>query len=232
MTRVIEIIFIYICFLLLISMLWHRQAIFESKGAKLSSSAECRIRTQDLRHIFASRLNACWQTGWAIEDQAKNLNSTARPYNQQATYIHIHIHTYTYIIYIHIYTYKHIYISHAMYSNRLFRAPVSCAARNPTAKSRGSPEPRDQAYQACMLIVSPRSLTGNSTELLLLPWCLSNLRAIGKNLKLEFRSPRTPESGEVTWDIWQQDGEWGGHLRHLTTGRGVGRSLETSDNRT
>ena len=35
-----------ITFLLLISMLWHRQAIFESKGDKLSSSAECRIRTQ------------------------------------------------------------------------------------------------------------------------------------------------------------------------------------------
>ena len=38
----------------------------------------------DLRHLFASRLNACWQTDWAIEDQAKNLNSTARPYDQQA----------------------------------------------------------------------------------------------------------------------------------------------------
>ena len=74
----------YICLLLLISMLWHRQAIFESKGDKLSSSAECRIRTQGLRHLFASRLNACWQTDWAIEDQAKNLNSTARPYDQQA----------------------------------------------------------------------------------------------------------------------------------------------------
>ena len=36
----------YTCLLLLISMLWHRQAIFESKGDKLSSSAECRIRTQ------------------------------------------------------------------------------------------------------------------------------------------------------------------------------------------
>ena len=33
------------CLLLLISMLWHRQAIFESKGDKLSSSAECRVRT-------------------------------------------------------------------------------------------------------------------------------------------------------------------------------------------
>ena len=52
-------------------MLWHRQAIIESKGDKLSSSAECRIRTQGLRHLFASRLNACWQTDWAIEDQAK-----------------------------------------------------------------------------------------------------------------------------------------------------------------
>ena len=84
MTRVIEIIFIYICFLLLISMLWHRQAIFESKGDKLSSSAECRILTQGLRQLFASRLNACWQTDWAVEDQAKNLNSTARTYDQQA----------------------------------------------------------------------------------------------------------------------------------------------------
>ena len=34
----------YAC-LLLITMLWHRQAIFESKEDKLSSSAECRIRT-------------------------------------------------------------------------------------------------------------------------------------------------------------------------------------------
>ena len=74
----------YTYLLLLISMLWHRQAMFESKGDKLSSSAECRIRTQGLRHLFASRLNACWQTDWAIEDQAKNLNSKARPYDQQA----------------------------------------------------------------------------------------------------------------------------------------------------
>ena len=76
--------YIHTC-LLLISMLWHRQAIFESKGDKLSSSAEGRIRThQGLRHQIASRLNARWQTDWAIEDQAKNLNSTARPYDQQA----------------------------------------------------------------------------------------------------------------------------------------------------
>ena len=47
----------YTCLLLLVSMLWHRQAIFESKGDKLSSSAEGRIRThQGLRNQIASRL--------------------------------------------------------------------------------------------------------------------------------------------------------------------------------
>ena len=92
----------YTCLLLLISMLWHRQAIFESKGDKLSSSAESKIRThQSLRHQIASRLNARWQTDWAIEDQAKNLNLTARRYDQRAfspldptavwhTYIHFY----------------------------------------------------------------------------------------------------------------------------------------------
>ena len=81
----IESINIYICLLLLILMLWHRQAIFESKGDKLSSSAESRIQThQGLRHQIASRLNAHWQTDWAIEDQAKNLNLTARLYDQRA----------------------------------------------------------------------------------------------------------------------------------------------------
>ena len=58
---------------LLISMLWHRQAIFKSKGDKLCSSAESRIWTRDPGHQFASRLNARWQTDWAIEDQAKKL---------------------------------------------------------------------------------------------------------------------------------------------------------------
>ena len=75
----------YTYFLSLISMLWHRQAIFKSKGDKLCSSAECRIWTRGPRHQIASRLNARWQTDWAIEDQAKkNLNSTARPYDQRA----------------------------------------------------------------------------------------------------------------------------------------------------
>ena len=66
----------YTYLLLLISMLWHRQAIFKSKGVKLCSSAECRIWTRGPRDQIASRLNARWQTDWAIEDQAKNLNST------------------------------------------------------------------------------------------------------------------------------------------------------------
>ena len=79
----------YTCLLLLISMLWHRQAISESKGDKVSSSAECRIRSQrvsgtGLWNRISSRLNARWQTDWVNEDQAKNLNSTARSYDQGA----------------------------------------------------------------------------------------------------------------------------------------------------
>ena len=74
----------YTYLLLLISMLRHRQAIFKSKGDKLCSSAECRLWTRGPRHQIGSRLNARWQTDWANEDQAKNLNSTARPYDQRA----------------------------------------------------------------------------------------------------------------------------------------------------
>ena len=74
----------YTYLLLSISMLWHRQAIFKSKRDKLCSSAECRIWTRNPRHQIGSRLNARWQTDWANEDQAKNLNSTARPYDQRA----------------------------------------------------------------------------------------------------------------------------------------------------
>ena len=74
----------YTYLLLLISMLWHRQAIFKSKGDKLCSSGEYRIWTRGPRHQITSRLNARWQTDWAIENQAKNLNSTARPYDQRA----------------------------------------------------------------------------------------------------------------------------------------------------
>ena len=65
-------------------MLWFRQAIFKLKGDKLCSSAESRIWTQNPRHQIASSLNARWQTDWAIEDQARNMNSSARPYDQRA----------------------------------------------------------------------------------------------------------------------------------------------------
>ena len=44
----------YACLLLIISMLWHRQAIFESKGDKLSSFAECRIRTWKSQDTYLS----------------------------------------------------------------------------------------------------------------------------------------------------------------------------------
>ena len=54
----------YTYLLLLILMLWHRQAIFKSKGDKLCSSAECRIWTRGPRHQIASRLNARWQTDY------------------------------------------------------------------------------------------------------------------------------------------------------------------------
>ena len=37
-----------------------------------------------LRHQFASRLNAHSQTDWAIEDQAKNLNSTGRSNDERS----------------------------------------------------------------------------------------------------------------------------------------------------
>ena len=66
-------------------MFWHRQAIFESKGDKLSSSAEGRIRTQRVSDTYST---ADWmpadKSTELSEDQAKNLNSTARPYDQQA----------------------------------------------------------------------------------------------------------------------------------------------------
>ena len=54
----------------------------------------CRMQDSNpegLWNRISSRLNARWQTDWAIEDQAienqaKNFNSTARPYDQRAWY--------------------------------------------------------------------------------------------------------------------------------------------------
>ena len=77
--------YITTCLLMLISMLWHRQAIFESKGDKLSSSAEGRIRTQRVSDTYSP---ADWMPADKPTElsriKLKNLNSTARPYDQQA----------------------------------------------------------------------------------------------------------------------------------------------------
>ena len=66
-------------------MLWHRQVIFESKGDKLSSSAESRIRTQGVSETQSS---ADWMPADKPTElsriKLKNLNSTARPHDQQA----------------------------------------------------------------------------------------------------------------------------------------------------
>ena len=71
----------YTCLLLLISMLSHRQAIFESKGDKLSYFPECMIRTQ------CTYLPADWMPADKPTElsriKLKNLNSTACPYDQQ-----------------------------------------------------------------------------------------------------------------------------------------------------
>ena len=94
-------------YLLLISMLWHRQAIFKSKGDKLCSSAECRIWTRDPRHQIASRLNARWQTDWVTKDQANTWIRQPVPMISEhsahlaplsVTYIHKYIHTYMFVV--------------------------------------------------------------------------------------------------------------------------------------
>ena len=61
---------ICVCLLVLIFMHWQQGSDIESKGDPLSSSAECRIRTQGLWNQISSRLNVRWQTDWAIEDRA------------------------------------------------------------------------------------------------------------------------------------------------------------------
>ena len=51
-----------------------------------------------LRHQFDSKLNAHSQTDWAIEDQAKNLNSTARPRDFTADWLsHLALAIYTFV---------------------------------------------------------------------------------------------------------------------------------------
>ena len=71
----------YTCLLLLISMLWHRQAIFESEGDNLPSSADCRIRTWKSQDTYSPE---DWMPTHKPTElsriKLKNLNSTARPY--------------------------------------------------------------------------------------------------------------------------------------------------------
>ena len=66
-------------------MLWHRQAVFQSKGDNLTSSAECRIRTQ---RVSGTEYPADWMLADKPTEQSrimlKNFNSTAHPYDQRA----------------------------------------------------------------------------------------------------------------------------------------------------
>ena len=86
----------YTCCLLLISMFWHRQAIFESKADKLSSSAEW-MQDRKLgsrRHQIANRENVHSQTDRVIEDQATlELDTCIHTYVRRyvRAYIHIYI---------------------------------------------------------------------------------------------------------------------------------------------
>ena len=55
------------CLLLLILMLWPRQAIFKSKGDNMSSSAECRIWTQGLLHKWTGLSLVQVMTYWLFD---------------------------------------------------------------------------------------------------------------------------------------------------------------------
>ena len=68
--------------LVLILMHWQQGSDIELKGDKLSSSVECRIWTQGLWNQIFSRLRACLQTYWVIDNQAKYMTSVARPFDQ------------------------------------------------------------------------------------------------------------------------------------------------------
>ena len=74
----------YTCLLLLISMFWHKQVIFEFKGGNLSFSAECRsfFDPGSLKTHIRQQTECPLTNRWAVKDQAKNLNLTARPYDE------------------------------------------------------------------------------------------------------------------------------------------------------
>ena len=65
------------------ALLWHRQAIFESKGDNLSSSVECRVRTWD---VWYTQSPADWMLTHKRTELSKikqNLNSITRPYGER-----------------------------------------------------------------------------------------------------------------------------------------------------
>ena len=66
--------------LLLIPMLWHRQAIFQSKGEKLSSSAECRIRIWEFETPNRQQAECPLTNRLSYWRSSKNYNSTAHPH--------------------------------------------------------------------------------------------------------------------------------------------------------
>ena len=80
--------YIHTYLLLLISMLWHRQAIFKSKGNKLCSSAECRIwtrvHTYIHTYIHTTYIHTClllismlWHRQAIFESKGDKLSSSA-----------------------------------------------------------------------------------------------------------------------------------------------------------
>ena len=71
----------YICFLLLISMLWHRQAIFESKEDKLSSSAEAGFESRVL--YTNTNVNANTHTNTNTNTHTHNRQAYRQTYNRQ-----------------------------------------------------------------------------------------------------------------------------------------------------
>ena len=96
----------YTCLLLLISMLWHRQAIFESKGDKLSSYAECRIRVQS---VSGTESPADWMSADNPTELSRiklhtYIRTYVRTYVQTHTDTHRHTQTHTQ------HTHRHIFI--------------------------------------------------------------------------------------------------------------------------
>ena len=76
--------YIYICLLLSILMLWHRQAIFESKGDTLSSPAECKIRSWEVWNTKSPTDGMITHKPTELSEIKRNLNSVARPYDERA----------------------------------------------------------------------------------------------------------------------------------------------------